>query len=78
MPIPAAPTPSGPIPGVNSTVAFNATDSHKNVGTTPVKKGGLHMMPVIVGIGIVFLLVAYTFVWVYLFKVDLPFLPSFS
>lgn len=68
--------PSNAIPGVTTTVAFNASNSDKNVGTTPVKKGGLHLMPVIVGIGIVFLLTAYTFVWIILFNVQVPFLPQ--
>lgn len=77
-PAPVQNTPAGSIPGVNSTVAFNAADSGKNVGTTPVKKGGLHMMPVLIGVAIIFLLVAYTFVWIFLFKVQVPFLPSFS
>jgi hypothetical protein len=57
-------------------MAFNAEDSHKNVGTTPVKKGGMHIMPVVVGLGIVVLLMAYTFVWIMLFNVQVPFLPQ--
>lgn len=72
---PAIPSaPSGSIPGVNSTLSFNATDSQKNVGTTPRKKGGLHIMPVVIGLGIVVLLVAYTFAWIILFNVEIPFL----
>lgn len=68
--------PPGSIPGVNSTMAFNADDSHKNVGTTPIKKGGLHIMPVVIGLGIIAALVAYTFVWIILFNVQVPFLPQ--
>jgi len=75
MPTPTN-NPSGSIPGVNTTMAFNAEDSHKNVGTTPVKKGGLHMMPLVIGLGILVLLVVYTFVWIILFNVQIPFLPQ--
>lgn len=64
------------IPGVNSTMAFNAEDSHKNVGTTAVKSGGFHAMPIVIGLGIIILLVAYTFVWIMLFNVRVPFLPQ--
>ncbi len=77
-PIESAPSnlPPGSIPGVNSTLAFNSEDSHKNVGTTPTKKKGSHLMPVFVGLGIVALLVVYTFVWIILFNVQVPFLPQ--
>ena len=77
-PAPPAPNPlpAGSIPGVNATMAFNAEDSHKNVGTTPVKKRGLHLMPLMIGFGILALIVVYTFVWIILFNVQVPFLPQ--
>ena len=66
------------IPGINSTVAFNASDNQKNQGTTAVKRGRMHgLMPVLAGIAIVFLLIAYTFVWIILFNVQVPYLPQF-
>jgi len=65
------------MPSSSSTVAFNADNSSKNIGTTPIEKGGHHMLPFIVGIGILILLAAYTFIWIMIFNVDVPFLPKF-
>lgn len=67
---------SPPMPSSSSTVAFNAANSSKNVGTTPVKKGGLHAVPILVGLGVIILLVVYTFVWILIFNVQIPFLPQ--
>jgi hypothetical protein len=69
---------SAPImPNSSSTIAFNAENSSKNIGTTPVKKEGTHMLPFIVGIVILILLVAYAFIWIMIFNVDVPFVPKF-
>ena len=46
------------------------------MGTTTVKKSGMRIMPLAIGFGIVFLLVAYTIVWIMLFNVQIPFLPA--
>lgn len=69
-------SPSPAMPSSSSTVAFNASNSSKNVGTTPVKKGGLRMLPLLIGLGVVVLLVVYTFVWVVIFNVEVPFIPA--
>lgn len=43
-----------------------------------IKHGGSgKLMPVLLAVGIIIFLVAYTFVWVYVFKLQLPFLPQF-
>jgi hypothetical protein len=68
---------SNAMPGASSTIAFNANDSGKNQGTTVIKKRGSHIMPVVVGMGIIMLLTVYTFVWVMVFNVQIPFLPQF-
>lgn len=69
---PVAPTPS---PMAGSTIAFNANNSGKNQGTT-VKRGGSKVMTLVIGLGVIVLLVAYTFVWIYVFKLEVPFLPK--
>mgnify|MGYP001592617472 CR=1 FL=1 len=66
---------AGPPPLASSTIAFNANNAGKNQGTTTVKHGGSKLMPVFMGLGILVFLVAYTFVWVYVFKLKIPFLP---
>lgn len=71
----APPTPQASSFG--STIAFNANNAGKNQGTTTIKKGGLKIMPIILGLGIIVLLIAYTFVWIYVFKLKIPFLPKF-
>ena len=75
-PSPAASQPSHSVSSQGSTVAFNATNSSKNIGTTPVKRGGLHILPIIVSLGILLLLVVYTFVWIIIFNVQVPYLPQ--
>lgn len=73
---PAEPTPSAsPSGSVGSTIAFNANNAQKNQGTTTIKHEGSKLMPVIMGLGIVVFLLAYTFVWVFVFKLKIPFLP---
>lgn len=65
-----------PTPAINSTIAFNASNAGKNQGTTPAKHGGSRsMMPILIGLGVIGLLAAYTFVWVIVFDLKLPFLP---
>ena len=65
------------IPGVSSTMAFNANNDRKNQGTTVVKKRGFNFMPIVVGMGIIVLLTVYTFVWITVFNLQIPFLPEF-
>ncbi|MBI4097957.1 MAG: hypothetical protein HY426_02855 [Candidatus Levybacteria bacterium] len=73
---PAEPAPSvAPNPSAGGTIAFNANNAGKNQGTTAIKHGGSKLMPVFMGLGIVVFLLAYTFVWVYVFKLQIPFLP---
>ena len=75
-PTPSAPASINPTSAINSTIAFNASNAGKNQGTTPAKHGGSRsMMPILIGVGIVGLLAAYTFVWVIVFDLKLPFLP---
>lgn len=81
-PAPVAPTvaadpPSPQASTFGSTIAFNANNAGKNQGTTTVKKHGSKIMTIALGFGIIILLVAYTFVWIYVFKVQIPFLPQF-
>ena len=71
-PAPVSPPPA-PAPAASS-FAFNA-NYQTNQGTTTVKKAGGKMSSVLIILGLVVLLVAYTFVWVYLFKLKIPFLP---
>ena len=60
------------------TLAFNANNAGKNQGTTVgVKKGGSKIMSLVLALGVIILLIAYTFVWIYVFKLDVPFLPKF-
>lgn len=75
-PMPAAPAqPAAPMTA--STLAFNANNPSKNQGAT-VKRGGSKIMSLVVALGIIVLLVVYTFVWIYVFKLQIPFLPQFS
>lgn len=62
---------------IGSTIAFNANNAQKNQGTVAVKKSGSKIMTVLLGLGLIVLLVAYTFVWIYVFKLQIPFLPKF-
>lgn len=65
-------------PTLNGTIAFNANDAQKNQGTTTsVKKNGSKFKSIFLGIGILALLVGYTFVWIFVFKLNVPFLPKF-
>ena len=76
IPQPAAPQPNQSS-GINSTIAFNAHNSEVNKGTTPVKGGGGIMKKILILLVVLVLLVAYTFVWIYVLKLDVPFLPKF-
>lgn len=57
-----------------STVAFNAHNSSLNQGAV-LKKGGSKTPTLVILIGLIILLIAYTFVWIYIFKLKIPFLP---
>ena len=72
----ATPSVAPPSSMGSSTVSFNAggSTSSQPQGTTAVKKKGSGLMPVLVGILIIFLLAGYTFVWFYIFGVELPFI----
>jgi hypothetical protein len=82
-PMPAAPVQPSAVPTqpaapmTASTLAFNANNPSKNQGAT-VKRGGSKIMSLVVALGIIILLVVYTFVWIYVFKLQIPFLPQFS
>ncbi|MEK9176114.1 MAG: hypothetical protein AAB520_01580 [Patescibacteria group bacterium] len=65
-----------PTPAINSTIAFNAHNSEVNKGTTPVKKSGGIGKGLLIGFVILILLVIYAFVWIYILKLDVPFLPQ--
>ena len=70
---PVAPNPDT---SIGSTIAFNANNAQKNQGTVSVKKSGSKIMTAFLGLGLIVLLVAYTFVWIYVFKLKIPFLPQ--
>ena len=73
---PSAPvTPAAPSGVGGSTIAFNSNDSNKNQGATIKHGGKSKLMPVFMGLGIVIFLLAYTFVWVFVFKLKIPGLP---
>ncbi len=74
-PQPAPVSPAAPSP-IGGTIAFNANNPGKNQGAT-VKRGGSKIMSLVLGLGVIVLLVAYTFVWIYVFKLQIPFLPKF-
>lgn len=75
--IPAEPAMSAaPSPTAGSTIAFNANDNQKNQGATVKHGGGSKLTPILMGLGILVFLVAYTFVWVFVFKLKIPFLPQ--
>lgn len=76
MPQAAPMSPASPSPVGGGTIAFNANNPSKNQGAT-VKRGGSKIMTLVLGVGIIVLLVAYTFVWIYVFKLQIPFLPKF-
>lgn len=70
---PLSPPPPTPVPAASS-FAFNS-NYQTNQRTTTVKKAGGKVSSVLIILGLVVLLVAYTFVWIYLFKLKIPFLP---
>lgn len=81
-PTPPAPTPSPviapaplPVATPSSNTSFNAGSYQAAQGTTAVKKAGGKMSTILILLGLVILLVAYTFVWVFLFDLKIPFLP---
>jgi hypothetical protein len=55
-------------------MAFNAHNSSVNKGTSDVKKTGGLTKILLLAIVIVAFLLIYTFVWVYLFHLKLPFI----
>jgi len=64
---------------LNKAVAFNAKNIQNSQAATPTsttitKKKGSAILPFLVGIAIIFLLVAYTFMWVMIFGLKLPFI----
>ncbi len=70
-----SPTPPlAPAPASNN-FAFNSNYQSNQSTTTTVKKAGGKLSSILIILGLVVLLVAYTFVWVYLFKLKIPFLP---
>lgn len=74
VPAPAPVNPPPPAPAASS-FAFNANYQTNQSATTTVKKAGGKTSSVLIILGLVVLLAAYTFVWVYLFKLKIPFLP---
>ena len=74
-PAPVSPPPTPAAAPAASSFAFNANYQTNQGTTTTVKKAGGKMSSVLIIFGLVVLLVAYTFVWVYLFKLKIPFLP---
>lgn len=79
-PIPPPPAPSPTIASVppiapSSSTSFNSGNFQTAQGTTAVKKAGGKMSTILILLGLVILLVAYTFVWVFLFDLKIPFLP---
>lgn len=74
-PIQTAGPPQAP---TSSTISYNATSTNSNQGISAVKRGGgSKFSTVFILLGLIVLLVVYTFVWVYVFKLKVPFLPQF-
>lgn len=67
---PIMPTPQAT--NINGAVSFNAAASTETV----VKKGKPNIKNLLLGLGVVVFLVAYTFLWIFIFKIKLPFLPA--
>lgn len=85
-PPPPAATPPPPSPALNPTpppsvapsspsASFSSGSFQTAQGTTAVKKAGGKMSTILILLGLAVLLVAYTFVWVFLFDLKIPFLP---
>ena len=69
---------STPLVSSPNNVAYNADNNQgtdtPQASTTVTKKKGSVLLPLIVGLVIIFLLGAYTFVWIMIFGVKIPFL----
>lgn len=79
MPQPTMATPQSqptqtlpPVQNIGGSIAYNAAGSTATV----VKKSGKSLTHVLLGLGAVVFLVAYTFMWIFIFKIKLPFLPA--
>ena len=70
------PSPSSGAPSFATPTGFNP-NAGKNLGTVAVKRGHSKIMPMIVSLAVLVFLVGYTFVWIYFFKLKIPFLPQF-
>lgn len=93
MPTPTqAPPPPAPIPAVtaqpaasqnpsgfnNSSVTFNASQNLANASQSiAVKKKSINFFSIFIVLGLMVLLVAYTYIWMWVFKLKIPFLPQF-
>ncbi len=81
-PTPFQPTIAAEVPlpqasSFGSTIAFNANNAGKNQGTVGIKRGGSKIKQLVLGLGIIAFLVAYSVVWIYVFKLNVPYLPQF-
>lgn len=63
-----------PAQNIGGSIAYNAAGS--TAAQTVVKKGKPNILHMLLGIGAVVFLVAYTFMWIFIFKIKLPFLPA--
>ena len=76
---PQVPDPT-PLVGASNNVAYNADNTQidqtntQTSTTTVTKKKGSSLLPLIVGLLIIFLLGAYTFVWIMIFDLKIPFI----
>lgn len=61
-----------PVQNIGGSIAFNAAGA---TGTV-VKKGKPNIKHILLGLGVVVFLVVYTFLWIFIFKIKLPFLPA--
>ncbi|MBI2621784.1 MAG: hypothetical protein HYW63_04050 [Candidatus Levybacteria bacterium] len=76
-PLAAEPAPAPQASSFGSTLAFNASNAGKNQGTVGVKRGGSKIMSLIILLGVIVFLAGYTVVWIYVFKLQVPYLPQF-
>lgn len=63
-----------PVQNIGGSIAYNAAGT--TTTQTVVKKGKPNIMHFLLGLGAVVFLIAYTFMWIFIFKIKLPFLPA--
>lgn len=74
QPIQQQPNPTPPpVQNIGGSIAYNAGGT---TAQTVVKKGKPNIMHFLLGLGAVVFLIGYTFIWIFIFKIKLPFLSA--